>query len=289
MVKYNCYLCNYNTNHKSNYKKHLNTIKHQKNINIQGLKCDNIENSSLWIHKDTQKIHKDTQKYQKSNKKYQIIHNQNICDFCGKTFNTRKSMLRHIRSYCKYRKDINENKELKKIIKSQSKQITKFEELLEKSGNQFNNNTQNNDNSNNKTINHININNYGEENLDMLTDDFKKHCVRHPYYALIKIIEKIHFNDEYPENKNIRLLNKRDNKLQVRDNGKWNYRNKEETIKEALDDSNERLEQFYEEKSHHFRKLIRLSCKEIIKNVQESNTELLKNLYKEMDLMLFNN
>ena len=27
--------------------------------------------------------------------------------------------------------------------------------------------------------------------------------------------KKIHFNDKYPENKNIRLLNKKDNKLQV--------------------------------------------------------------------------
>ena len=60
-------------------------------------------------------------------------------------------------------------------------------------------------------------------------------------------------------------------------------------IQEALDDSNERLEQFYEEKSKHFRKIIRLSCKEIIKNVQESDAELLKNLYREMNLILFNN
>ena len=312
MVNYECKVCNYITIRKSNYQKHLNTQKHKNNITIKDIKGENNGNISLWIHKDTQKIHKDTQKIHKDTQRYtkdtqmlekvaksskkvakssNNLEDENICKFCGKKFNTRKSMLRHIRSYCKSNQDIVESKELKKIIKNQSKQITKFEKLLENTGNQINtnNNTQNNDNSNNKTINHININNYGEENLEMLTDDFKKHCVRHPYYALIKIIEKIHFNDEYPENKNIRLLNKRDNKLQVRDNGKWNYRSKEVTIKEALDDSNERLEQFYEEKSKHFRKIIRLSCKEIIKNVQESDAELLKNLYREMNLMLFNN
>ena len=32
-----------------------------------------------------------------------------------------------------------------------------------------------------------------------------------------------------------------------------------------------------------------MSCKEIIKRVQESDAELMKNLYKEMDLILFNN
>ena len=146
-----------------------------------------------------------------------------------------------------------------------------------------------NDNSNNKTINNIHINNYGEENLEMLTDDFKKQCVRHPCSALIKIIERIHFNDDYPENRNIRLLNKRDNKIEVKDNGKWNYKNKSDAIRDAIDDSNDKLEQFYNEKSHHFRKLIRLSCKEIIKNVQESDKDFLHDLYREMNLILFNN
>ena len=61
-------------------------------------------------------------------------------------------------------------------------------------------------------------------------------------------------------------MNKRDNKLQIKDNGKWNYKNKEEALRDAIDDSNDRLEQFCDEKSHHFRKIIRLSCKEIIKN-----------------------
>ena len=85
------------------------------------------------------------------------------------------------------------------------------------------------------------------------------------------------------------MLNKRDNKIQVKDNGKWNYRNKTDAIRDAIDDSNDKLEQFYNEKSHHFRKLIRLSCKEIIKNVQESDKDFLNDLYREMNLILFNN
>ena len=283
MVIYKCELCNFTSNIKTHYSRHLQTKKHMLNEKKQG-------EGKITEHKCAQSSAKCAQTEHKMCTKYtQMCTNPEksdiFCKFCNKSFKHRQSMLRHVRMYCKEKKKQDESKELKAIIKKQSKQIDKLIQY----NTQHVNNTQNNDNSNNKTINNIHINNYGEENLEMLTDDFKKQCVRHPYYALIKIIEKIHFNDEYPENKNIRLLNKRDNKLQVRDNGKWNYRNKEETIKEALDDSNERLEQFYEEKSHHFRKLIRLSCKEIIKNVQESDTELLKNLYKEMDLMLFNN
>jgi len=175
-----------------------------------------------------------------------------------------------------------------KFIKSQTKQISK---LLEKNGKQINtqnNNTQNNTNSNNTINNTIHINNYGEENLEMLTDEFKEKCVTRPFYAILEIIKKIHFNDDYPENKNMRLVNKRDNKIQVLDDGKWKYRYKDEAVKYAFDDSNERLEQFCVEKSPKFRKFIKICCEDIIKNVQECEPELMKELYKEMDLILLN-
>ena len=123
----------------------------------------------------------------------------------------------------------------------------------------------------------------------MLTDDFKVNCVLHPCLALINIVEKIHFNDDYPENKNIRILNKRDNKIQIRSNGKWCYHNKDNAIRYTLEDCNDKLEQFYEEKKNQFRKLIRLSCREIIKNVHEADEEFLKQMHNKMELILFNN
>ena len=77
------------------------------------------------------------------------------------------------------------------------------------------------------------------------------------------------------------------NKLRSQD-GKWQYRYKDEAVKYAFDDSNERLEQFYVEKSHKFRKFIKLCCEDIIKNIHECEPELMKELYKEMDLILLN-
>ena len=70
----------------------------------------------------------------------------------------------------------------------------------------------------------------------MLTDGLK--TVRWHPEGSDKYNRKIHFND-YPENKNIRLVNKRDNKHKIKDNGKWNYKNKEEALRDAIDDSND--------------------------------------------------
>ena len=122
----------------------------------------------------------------------------------------------------------------------------------------------------------------------MLTDEFKERCITRPFYAIIDIIRKIHFNDDYPKNKNMRIVNKRDNKIQVLTDGKRQYRYKDEAVKYAFDDSNdhpsgglipvydhnERLEQFYVEKSHKFRKFIKLCCEEIIKNIHECEPDI---------------
>ena len=302
MNSYNCKCCNYITKRQNDFNRHLKTKKHltnrnndkdyeEENNNNNILDTQKIHKDTQIEKKDTQKIHKDTQTEKKDTqkiKKNTLLEKKeksDICDFCAKTFNTRKSMLRHIRLYCKEKKEMeNEKKELKEIIEFQTKQINK---LLEKNEKQINN-TQNNTNSNNTINNTIHINNYGEENLEMLTDEFKERCITRPFYAIIDIIRKIHFNDDYPENKNMRIVNKRDNKIQVLTDGKWQYRYKDEAVKYAFDDSNEKLEQFYIEKSHKFRKFIKLCCEDIIKNIHECEPDLMKELYKEMDLILLN-
>jgi hypothetical protein len=286
MVNYNCNICNYITKRQYDFNKHLKTKKHLNNEkNYVEEKCK-LQSSHHKIPQNTTfSPQNTTQISDHTNKEY--IN----CEYCYKEFSRIDSLNRHIEKYCKKKRELdkmeNENSKIiekqNKIIDLQSKQINK---LLEKNAKQINN-TQNNNNSTN-IINNIHINNYGEENLEMLTDEFKERCITRPFYAVIDIIRKIHFNDDYPENKNMRLVNKRDNKIQVLTDGKWKYRYKDEAVKYAFDDSNERLEQFYAEKSHKFRKFIKLCCEDIIKNIHECEPELMKELYKEMDLILLN-
>jgi len=286
MVNYNCNICNYITKRQYDFNKHLKTKKHLNNVKNYEEENKKKTTQNLKIPHFSLKIPQNTSQISDHNNKELYK-----CEYCNKEFSRIDNLNRHIEKYCKKKRELdkmeNENSKIiekqNKIIDLQSKQINK---LLEKNAKQINN-TQNNNNSTN-IINNIHINNYGEENLEMLTDEFKERCITRPFYAIIDIIKKIHFNDDYPENKNMRLVNKRDNKIQVLTDGKWQYRYKDEAVKYAFDDSNERLEQFYLEKSHKFRKFIKLCCEDIIKNIHECEPELMKELYKEMDLILLN-
>ena len=123
--------------------------------------------------------------------------------------------------------------------------------LLEKVGTTtINNNNCGNTQTNNQ--NNIQLNNFGQENLDMLTDKYMRKMVIYPYTAIPKMIKKIHFNDNFPENKNIRMLNKKDNKLQIRNNNKWEYVNKKETLESLINDKNYQLDKYYEENKDSF-------------------------------------
>ena len=67
-----------------------------------------------------------------------------------------------------------------------------------------------------------------------------------PYGMIPKMIEAVHFNDEKPENKNIVLPNKNDNKLKVFTGDKWIYQDKEETISDLVDGKYFILDSHYE-------------------------------------------
>ena len=54
---YECELCNYSTKIISNFKKHLNSKKHAKNLNLKTyIKCRPIENEKENNEKDEEKI-----------------------------------------------------------------------------------------------------------------------------------------------------------------------------------------------------------------------------------------
>jgi hypothetical protein len=81
----------------------------------------------------------------------------------------------------------------------------------------------NNGSINNGTIN--NTNNYniniialGQENIgELLTQQEKLHILNQKYQALVHFIKTVHFNDRFPQFKNIAITNNRTNEMHVFD------------------------------------------------------------------------
>jgi hypothetical protein len=214
-MEFICNCCNYQTKVKANYNKHLLTEKHIK---------------------VSQKLAEISPKVVEVSPKLAEISHESInhfkCKYCEQCYKHKSSLSKHIKYSCNKNKteDLTElvrllNLQLEhkdKQLETQSKQIEKLMEKLEI------NNTYNT-NSNN-TINNVNINllNYKDTDTSHLTNNDYKKCLEQASRCVLKLIEKVHFNPEKPENMNIYISNMKNNYMMMYKDNKWNLVKKEE-------------------------------------------------------------
>ena len=169
-----------------------------------------------------------------------------ICEYCDKEFTRKDSLNRHINKFCKIRKKNLEDIENIKIEhkKEKEKLYEYIEKLIEKSGDTNNINIETNTQNNNQ----INLNNFGSEDISHISDKFMQKLLSIPYGMVPKLIEKVHFSNKRPENKNIALTNKKEKLIKIFKNNKWKYKNREEIMDELINTNYTRLDDFYSEK-----------------------------------------
>ena len=208
MVLYSCEGCNFYTNLKSNYKRHLKTNKH----------LDNIENNVISMVKSQKEPQKSQKEPQKSQKEPTFL-----CDFCESKFLTYANKRRHEIHRCKENTSImtNKIKTLEKEKKKLEKQIVK---MMDKVGT-----------INNTTNNIIVVNNYGKENTDYLTVEKIKKLLNRPYDSIQELIKMLHFNTEHPENHNVKITNKKEPYALVWNDPIWELRKKKSVVKDIVD------------------------------------------------------
>ena len=299
MVLYTCLRCGYNTTHRTNMKSHLNRKK------ICPPYIDDIEVEEIKFMYNLCGEPKITQNHPKMNpKKPKITQNnpflhkaENIhnCTYCNKVFKRNWHLERHLKT-CKIKTQSNENKELEELK-------DKVEDLIIQLSNQNNkilnttnnithdnktlNKTNCNNNNNNNIIQNISINNYGEENLKCLTEEYLTKLIKGAFTAIPKLIEKIHFNPEYPENQNIKITNKKEPYIKVRKNNKWELQDKKETLDTIVDDKYDILDDHIdsnEENLTEFEKEIMEKFKDRVNNEED----LLKEIKKKTELIILN-
>jgi hypothetical protein len=170
----------------------------------------------------------------------------------------------------------NQEKTLKKLQKENREFKKQINLLISKVGNTTINTT--------NTTNNIQLNNYGNEDLSHITDNYKNHLLKIPYAMIPKMIEAVHFNDKKPENKNIILANKKENKIKIFSNNKWIYKDKDDIITNLINGKYYILDDHYD-----MQKLDIDNYNNFREEYDENNKKILAMIKKTCDLLLLNN
>lgn len=167
-----------------------------------------------------------------------VINDSNfICEYCEQKFNCRSNMYKHRKS-CKKRPC--ENVEL---LKEEMSIIKKELELVKKQVNDQKNQTSINNVNTNNNVTNIHINSFGRENLDHLPKDFLTSCFM--MKNIPSLIENIYFDEECPENHNVKLRSSKNKTANVYDDGKWRISPVDKIIDEMVNKGQTILSKHY--------------------------------------------
>lgn len=259
MKLYNCDCCNFSTKYKNDYQRHLKTKKHMNNESESGANrvmqpgatsyasCDPIGSNIVHLGRNESTDY--------------------VCKYCNSQFTRHQSLYKHMNYRCKKRftKEERDIIKLRKVIRKEEKnKLLKEFTLTPKNSTScdtYNNNSNNttnniknttnnttNSNSNNNITNNITINNFGCENTNFLTDDFKYRMVKMPYNMMRPLIEAIHLNPKAPENRNIKIENIKDKRFKIYENNMWQYKGLNYITHDIVDSKCYLIDGFYRDK-----------------------------------------
>ena len=259
MILY-CDVCNIHFSKKANYERHLMSQKHQKRKSFYGSMIQ--------------------------------------CNDCGRYFTTKSNCVAHAKR-CKVElpcgdlRITNETVQMKKQIEQQQNEIDELKNkiilLLEKSSNTIytENNIQNQ--SNIETQNVIVVNSFGQENTEYLTDQIVSKLIKNgPFTCLPKIIERIHFDPNHPENHNIKVTNKKLNYAEIIKDNKWITTNKSQIIEKMIQNGYDLLDEKYQDSKEHFSDFKQERFEDFQQKFQEEDKDLIKIVKNDVDITVLN-
>jgi len=215
MVEYKCRRCGWISKVRTHFKKHLQR-KFKCNPIVEDIDPDILlEELEGKIVETTVNIIGNIEKPVVEEKKFDIIinklekQNQEIVEAREREQSLTKAFIEAQQQWKNEREALHE-------------EITK---LLEKVGNNNTNYNQYN----------IQLNAFGSENLSYLKKDLLTQLCKIPYTGVQRLISHIHFSEEHPENKNVKITNKKD-KYAMQFNGKdWEYVPKKQMLEDMID------------------------------------------------------
>ena len=278
MVLYNCDLCNFSSQILTHFKRHCNTLKHVNNLMKNGKKNDKIDNKI----KNDQKMTKKRPKMTKNDhKKVYFCADDITCEYCNRTYTSKPHKRRHEMYFCKKRKKMEEKDEM---IMEQQKKINMLLEEKVKNMTIINNN-----NSGNTINNNIIINNYGNEDLSHLTNNELMKMLKAPYSMIENLFKQIYFNNHKPENKTIKMTNKKEELVHIRQNNAWQLENFGEVVPALLEKLYQMMvDFFYESGSDGLSERQKKLLEKYIDLYEDHDDNVMKSLMKTFKMIMIN-
>jgi len=278
-MEYICECCNYTTQKKYNYNKHLSSKKH---ILVESK--SKVSPSKSKVSPSKSKV---SPVVSLSKPILNVLENEIFsCKYCGQNYKHKQSVSKHIKYNCTKNK-AEDLTELVRLMNLQmEKQKNDFEEKIETQQKQIEKlmgKLEINSSFNNNTINNITLLNYKDTDVSHLTNEDYKKCIRKVCFCVMGLIEKVHFNPKKPENMNIYISNIKDKYMMIYQNNKWNLKNKTEL--DGLYDNKEfMIDQWIEENkdpemSKFFNRYLDL----------KNDDKTMQMIADELKLMMFNN
>ena len=221
-MSYECLYCSKTYSIKQSYERHLLTNSHIKrtDVNMKVYKCE-----------------------------------------CGRSYLYRQSLYSHklecthtprnIPDQAEEEEGENDNGNAK--IKAMQKQIDELKIAVEQS-NKTNVQTQtakkitNNKNSHNtNNTQNIHINCYGKEDLSYITKEFFTGLISAPFTSIQDLTKHIYFNEEHPENQNVKITNRKLPYASIHKNGKWELTDRKRIAEDIMQKNYNLIESNYDE------------------------------------------
>jgi hypothetical protein len=177
---------------------------------------------------------------------------------CGKSFSYRQGLHTH-KKKCTYTEPIiessntiqelqdkldkrdKENQEMREEMKDLKKQV---EMLLQQTSKNNTTNNINNQTNNIENQNIIVVNSFLHEDTNHITDKYIRSLIRHDAFGCIpKLIQKIHFDPNFPQNHNVKITNKKLDYAEIVENNKWVFKNKGKVIDDLISNSYSKIDE----------------------------------------------
>ena len=243
-----CRRCGHSATTKQNLIKHLNKKE----------KCEVLEGYE----------HISIEDYLETFKK-QVSGDAVACQYCGTLFNQQRYLKPHLEC-CKYnptsdkyqgplpverqtdKQKIAILKEELNISKQQNKDLLNEVKELKKRLRNIANNGVNIVNNGNGTVNvniiqNATVKNFGEETMDHITNQFILNCIMRESTGIRNFVEKLHFDHDVPENKNIRYKSTKRKIMEIVENNDWVAKDEKEVVRQIIRKACLKFREYYQQ------------------------------------------